>query len=164
MEYKYRIKINLQSGEIEVEGDKEFVKKEIIELLEKLETKYIPEKNVQAVSEQSDETKELLETEKQKIYIKDFVVQKDPKNAQEAIVVMAYYLSKFENKETFSAEDLKTLWTASGVKVKPPKKMNQAIIDAKNRHGWFDRVKTKIYKINEHGIYFVENELPKKKK
>ncbi len=30
---KYRIKINLQSGEIEVEGDKEFVKEEIRNLL-----------------------------------------------------------------------------------------------------------------------------------
>ncbi len=77
-------------------------------------------------------------------------------------VVLAYYLKKYEGKETFTKEDIKKIWAASARK--PPKKIWQSVIDGKNRYRWFEEVSRGKYRLSPHGIYFVENELPKKTK
>ena len=156
-EKTYRIKVNLKSGEIEVEGDKEFVKTEIKILLEELQkfpVRYTPVKEPSQIEE-----KEEKETEEGKPYIKEFIEEKNPSGAMQTAVVLAYYLTKYEGKETFTKEDIKKIWIASGRK--PPKKIWQSVIDGKNRYQWFEEVSRGEYKLSPHGIYFVENELPK---
>jgi len=136
------------------------VKAEVMELLEKLKTSQIS-------SPQSVSSKKGIETEGEKIgflrdrkpYIKDFIKEKKPQGALQTTVVLAYYMNKFEGKETFTKDDLKKYWTVSGQK--PPKNIWQSAIDGKNRYGWYEEVSKGEYKISPHGIYFVENELPK---
>jgi hypothetical protein len=157
-EQTYKIRVNLSNKEIEVEGDKEFVREEIRVLLKEISrTSFehtIPE-------EPSDVDISEEQTSEEKPYIKDFINWKNPNGAIQTAVALAYYLYKYEDKETFNKEDIKKLWIASGQK--PPKKIWQAVIDGKNRHQWYEEVSRGVYKISPHGIYFVENELPKKK-
>ncbi len=161
-EKTYRIRINLTNGEIEVEGDKNFVKAEtkvLIEELRKYHNIYIPPKESYPIQQKQ---KEEMETKEKKPYIKEFIKEKKPSGAMQTAVVLAYYLKKYEGKETFTKEDIKKIWTASGQK--PPKKIWQSVIDGKNRYQWFEQVSKGEYKLSPHGIYFVENELPKDKK
>ncbi|RKX56108.1 MAG: hypothetical protein DRP29_09895, partial [Thermodesulfobacteriota bacterium] len=159
MEQKtYKIRINLQNGEIEVEGDKEFVETEIKTLLEEFQKLRKVYASLEESAQLEKEQKSILKEKKP--YIKEFVKEKNPSTAQETAVVLAYYLKEYERKETFNAEDIKKIWTASGWK--PPKKIWQSVIDGKNRYQWFEEVSRGEYKISPHGIYFVENELPKK--
>ncbi len=158
---KYRIRVNLTDKEIEVEGDKDFVKEEIKALLEAIkEISLKPPK-----STYSEETSEIEDVKVQNIgdkpYIKDFIAQKNPSGSLQTAVTLACYLYKYEGKNTFNKDDIKKIWVASGKK--PPKKIWQAVIDGKNRYQWFEEVSRGEYKISPHGIYFVENELPKKK-
>lgn len=154
-----RIRINLSNGEIEVEGDKDFVKAEIKALLEELRKYpkiYTPSKESYPIQE-----KEKVETKEKKPHIKEFIKEKKPSGALQTAVVLAYYLKEYEGKETFTKEDIMKIWTASGQK--PPKKIWQSVIDGKNRYQWFEQVSKGECKLSPHGIYFVENELPKKK-
>ena len=156
-EKTYKIRINLSDGMIEVEGDKDFVKSEIRELLEEIQkykAKYIHSKKLSQVNEIKEE-----EIQENKLHIKEFIEEKKPSNSLQTAVVLAYYLWKYEGKETFTVEDLKKIWVASGQK--PPKRIRQSIIDAKRHHNWFENVSRGAYKLSPHGIYFVENELPK---
>lgn len=156
----YKIRINLQSGEVEVEGDKEFVKTEVKMLLEELQkptSRYVPVKESSQI-----EKKEEKEIQGRKPYIKEFIEEKKPSGAMQIAVVLAYYLKKYEGKETFTKEDIKKIWIASGQK--PPKKIWQSVIDGKRRHQWYEEVSRGEYELSLHGIYFVENELPKKTK
>jgi len=158
-EKTYKIRINLKSGEIEVEGDKEFVKAEVEILIEKLRESFIKQQSYgEDISEKETKKPEIQE---KKPYVKEFIEEKKPSSGLQSAVVLAYYLTKYEGKETFTEEDLKKIWSAS--KQKLPKKMWQSVIDGKNRYSWYEKVSKKEYKISEHGIYFVENELPKKK-
>ncbi len=156
----YRIKINLQSGEIEVEGDKEFVKTEIERLLDKLQKRHIKYPLARETAEIGKVEEGKFEGKKP--YIKEFIKEKKPNGALQTSVVLAYYLTKYERKETFTKEDMKKMWTVSGRK--PPKKIWQAVVDGKNRYGWYEEVSRGEYKISPHGIYFVEHEIPKKNK
>lgn len=158
MEQKtYRIRVRLQSCEIEVEGDKEFVKEEIRALLEEFQ-------KIHEVFSSQREPAQKLESmpEQKKPYIKEFIEEKNPSGAQQTAVVLAYYLKEYEGKETFNKEDIKKIWIASGRK--PPRKIWQSVIDGKNRYQWFEEVSRGEYKISPHGIYFVRDELPKKRR
>ncbi|WP_456397554.1 hypothetical protein [Desulfurobacterium sp.] len=161
-EKTYRIRINLQNGEIEVEGDKEFVRAEVeilIEKLQKLRDPFIKQPSYdREISEIETKKPEIQE---KKPHIREFINEKRPSGGLQTAVVLAYYLYKYEGKETFTKEDLKDIWAASGQK--PTKKMWQSVIDGKNRYRWYEEVSRGVYKISPHGIYFVENELPKKK-
>jgi len=158
-EKKYRIKINLKNGEIEVEGDKEFVKAEVEILIEKLQESFIKQLSYEEDVPEIETKKS--ETLGKKPYIKEFINEKKPSGGLQTAVVLAYYLFKYDGKETFTKEDLKKIWAASGQK--PTKKMWQSVIDGKNRYGWYEEVSRGVYKISAHGVYFVENDLPKKK-
>ncbi len=101
------------------------------------------------------------EFEETKPYIKEFIKEKKPKGAMQTSVVLAYYLIKYEGKNSFTREDMKKIWAVSGQK--PPKNIWQTVIDGKNRYGWYEEVSKGEYKLSPHGIYFVEHELPKEK-
>jgi len=161
-EKNYKTRVKIGNVEIEVEGDKEFVKEEISSLLKQL--KSIPVEEVRPKEEMEVMTAEkqpVLETGKPPI--KEFIDEKRPSKSLQTAVVLAYYLFKFEKRETFKEEDLKKIWIASGVK--PPKKMKirQTVTDGKSKYGWFEKVSRGQYKLSPHGVYFVEKELPKKK-
>lgn len=156
-EKTYRIRINFRSGEIEVEGDKEFVKAEVEALIEKLQESFIKHPSYEGNIFESETKKP--ETQEKKPHIKEFISEKRPSGGLQTAVVLAYYLRKYEGKETFTKEDLKNIWAASGQK--PTKKMWQSVIDGKNRYRWYEEVSRGVYKISPHGIYFIEEELPK---
>lgn len=158
-EKTYRIKINLKNGEIEVEGDKEFVKAEVEILIEKLRESIVKQASYERdISEIVTKKPEIQE---KKPHIKEFINEKKPSGGLQTAVVLAYYLNKYEGKETFTKGDLKNIWAASGQR--PTKKMWQSVIDGKNRYRWYEEASRGVYKISAHGVYFVENELPKKK-
>jgi len=149
----YRIRIKKGDIEVEVEGDKEFVEKHLENL--KKELQKFP------LIEHSHEESKIIESQK-KPYIKEFIKEKKPSGALKIAVTLAYYLTKYEGKKTFTQEDIKKAWIASGQKI--PKKIWQAVIDGKNRYQWFEEVSRGEYKLSPHGVYFVENELPYKRK
>jgi hypothetical protein len=161
-EQNYKIRLKIEGSEIEVEGDKNFVDEKFSFLLKeirlKLPTPILAERKLVGGS---DAVHKDPSTVIQKPNIKVLIAEKKPSGFLQTAVVIAYYLLKYEGKETFIDEDLREIWIASGCK--PSKKLPQVMIDCKLEHGWFDRVSRGKYKITDQGIYLVEAELPSKK-
>jgi hypothetical protein len=157
----YKIRLKLGIGELEIEGDKSFVTENLHNLLQELHTRSMinPTPDLKITTNVEPATlKQTLVSAKPNL--KEFVAETKPSGSLKVAVVLAYYLYKFEKKETFIEDDLKRLWIASGLK--PTNSYNQTMNDCKKRHGWFDNPERGIYQITEHGIYFVESELLKK--
>jgi hypothetical protein len=160
-EQNYKIRFKIGGSEIEVEGDKTFVDEKFSVLLKELKsnpTKEIPsEPNLQ---QKTVESISISSPTGQKLNIKELIANKKPSGALQVAVVVAYYLLRNEGKNTFTDEDLRKIWIASGCK--PSKNLLQTMNDCKQKHGWFDLVSRGTYQITDHGLYLVETELPKK--
>ena len=116
-EKTYKIRVNLKSGEIEVEGDKEFVREEIRELIEmvrdtttytKFETEETHAKStedkVSIVSAMEEPQKEIPYESFAELY-KAFA----PKAEQEKSLIAVYWLNKKEGREKVTPKDVENL-------------------------------------------------------
>jgi len=156
----FRIKINLSDREIEIEGDKDFIKEELYQLLGELKASEETKVGTEGTYTPGEPTESSGKNESIP-YIKTFVKEKNPQSAKDTAVVIAYYLYKYKNKPSFDKKTLEEWWRAAGAK--PPKHIWQSVIDSKNENKWFELVSKGEYKISTHGIYHVENELPEQK-
>jgi hypothetical protein len=163
VEQTYKIRFKTGSSEIEIEGDKIFVEEKLSFLLKEIKSNPTTVNNAEPSTQRKKvESIGASTSAGEKPQIKAFIAEKQPNSGVKIATVIAYYLFKFEGKNTFVDDDIKKLWIASGCK--PPKALHQMLIDCKNEKGWFDFVSRGTYKINEHGIYFVEYEMPEKKR
>src|SRR5260221_8588414 len=163
----YKTKIKIGKIEIEVEGDKEHTSSEPLRLFDELQKKNIFTKDIFSDAEPKSPFVDGAKSNGQnhfvnlnpgeKPHIKDFIAMKNTGSAYDTTLLLAYYLLKYEGKESFSEEDLKKLWVISGEK--PPKAMWQAVIDCKNRKGWYEEVSKGVCKVSPTGIYHVEKEM-----
>lgn len=157
-------------GEIEIEGDADFVKsifKKVIEAAREILSPENsntapdtdPKKNSQALNKATDPTEPgtLSEGEVRKL-IREFLEEYDIKKRNEAAVIIAYHLNKYLNKKEISPEDLKKFWDN---KVKPPKGFVQLLRDTSKKQ-WFEKAGRNTYQISPLGIHFVEEELKRK--
>ena len=167
---KYRIKINLQSGEIEVEGDKEFVKIEIRELLEELNKirDVIQEEHItRDISKQSEEieiTSERMTEINQFDALSEFFKCKKPKKAWEKALVVAYWITYKENRDEFSPSDISERLKSIGIK--PPENPGDVLkklSSAKKAYLLKGSGRGK-YKLGMLGKDYVENQLPENDK
>jgi hypothetical protein len=160
-EQNYKIRFKIEGSEIEVEGDKNFVDEKFNFLLKELQLRPPPSLTERKSIREAGTFPRDTSTAIQKPNIKEFIADKKPSGSLQTAVVIAYYLLKYERKDTFVDEDLRKIWIASGCK--PSKNLPQTMIDCKTKHGWFELVSRGTYKISDHGIYLVESELPSKK-
>ena len=166
----YRIKINLRNGEIEVEGDKEFVKTEIRALLEKLNKirDVIQEEHItRDILEQSEEIETISEgmTEiNQFDALSEFFKCKKPKKVWEKALVVAYWITCKENRDEFSPRDISERLKSIGIKPPGnPGDVLKKLSSAKKAYLLKGSSRGK-YKLGMLGREYVENQLPKSDK
>ena len=113
----YRIRVNLKSGEIEVEGDKEFVKEEIRELIEKVRdvtthTKFETEEKHTKIIEDEVSTVSVIKGPPKEVPYESFVElykSFNPRTKQEISLIAIYWLNKIVGKEKVTPDDVKKL-------------------------------------------------------
>ncbi len=91
---KYRIKINLTTGELEAEGSKQFVEKILGEYGHKLKVVPIASDVKHPFPAQTGVTQQPSQQLPKKVNIRDFYLEKKPRNDKEAAAVVAFYLSE----------------------------------------------------------------------
>ena len=163
MEKMCRVKIELNGITVEMEGDKIFIENNLQSTIKLLKEELLPvaSQNIAFPNQKDNNLSENHDVSAhKKITLAEFAQQKKPKSAQDAALIIAYYLYKYEGQEEFTADDIKKRWVET--KVKPPKNFSQTIIDCARKKNWFERTKSRKYRITEHGIYTVENQFPKR--
>jgi hypothetical protein len=159
-EQTYRIRIKIGEVEIEAEGDKEFVEKQIEEFKNEIPeiAKDIPAKEKTVNSETPKEKVEL-----EGLSLAEFYKRKQPKDHNETVVVFAYWLTKKKGKEEFKTKEISACFDEA--RIPSPKNITQHIsavasgkkkpyLTAGSEKGW--------YKLTLSGEDFVEKELPRK--
>lgn len=89
-----RIKINLTTGELEAEGSKQFVEKILGEYGHKLKTVLAISGAKQPLPGPMVTSQQSSQQFQKKVNIKDFYLEKKPRNDKEATAVVAFYLSE----------------------------------------------------------------------
>ena len=147
-ERNYMIKIKEGNYEFEIQGDKDFVEK----YFEKLKEEFF--------SNRFSESEELKRMEQQSS--SEFYKIKQPKNHNEIILVIAYWILNKENIEEFqSTKDILKFYDE--IKLKKPSNIHQHISELKKEGLIMIGSDSGGYKLTLQGIEFVENNLPKKK-
>jgi hypothetical protein len=91
---------------------------------------------------------------------RQFLLQKKPEGHHEKVAALAFWLAK-EGQTEFTDDGMRKAYIRAGVK--PPKVMQQAIRDAKNKFGYIDTGKARgTYVLSSHGEDFVRFDLPRK--
>ena len=122
-EKTYRIRINLSNGEIEVEGDKEFVKEEIRELIGEVKdiaiipTKFETETHTQKTEGEVPGVSDIEITQKGIPYesFAEFYKAFEPKKEQEKSLIAVYWLNKMEGREKVTPKDVKILLKSASI-------------------------------------------------
>ena len=157
-----RIKIDSKNGIFEAEGDEQFIKE--------LYRDYQSEKSARTVSKlikKSDDTfsKESYSITKDinlsmdRVTLKQFYIEKNPKSALERNVCFVYYLQKISNLEKIAIGHIYTCY--KDLNIQPPAKLRQSLADTASKKGWLDTQSTNDIKLTLKGESFVEHELPK---
>jgi hypothetical protein len=148
----YKLRLSINSVEVEVCGDKDFVERNFAnlksEFLEKEDKESIARNNLTDLIEKN-------------VSLRDFVNSKKPKDkATELMPVLVYYAKHYENTEQFNEDDIKSLYRRYDIS-KRPKNIYQAIIDISRNKGYFESVSKSsgYFKITESGEHFVEVKL-----
>lgn len=170
----YRIKINLRNGEIEVEGDKEFVKEEIRHLIEEMGQLKIIQRGFkpkieEEISEKTEEvaihhpavTEEVPYESFAELY-KAF----DPKKEQEKSLIAVYWLNKKLGKEKVTPKDISNLLTDASIKL-PSSISRDLRVLAGGKKAYLVKLsktakgKTPEYKISMTGENYIKSRLQK---
>ncbi len=171
----YKIRVNVKNGEIEVEGDKDFVRKEIKDLLEIISKKIKVETTI--IGEESGQT-EKASTKKDRLHsinegasdldqfnaLTEFFKYKSPKKVWEKALVVAYWITYKENISEFSPSEISDRLKKIGVS--PPGNpwdVLKKLASAKKAYLLKGNSRGK-YKMGMLGKEYVENELPKSDK
>ena len=88
------------------------------------------------------------------------IARKRPQDHYERIAVLAARL-KESGKVQFDSDDMRKAYLRAGIK--PPKVMQQALIDTKNKKGYIEPTESRgCYELTDFGSDFVQFELPRK--
>jgi hypothetical protein len=91
---------------------------------------------------------------------RDVVREKSPQGHAETVAVLALYLAESGATE-FTPEDIRRAYIRANVR--PPKVIEQALRDAKNKYEFLELGNTKgKFKLSHHGERFVRFDLPRK--
>jgi hypothetical protein len=157
-EQNYRIRIKRGEVEIEAEGDREFVEKQIGELKKDIVDSATdsPRDEESALPEARKEESEL-----ERMSLGEFYNQKKPESHNDKVMVFAYWLTKNEKKEAFTAADI--LKCYGQVRVSKPKNLSQHVGEL-CRNGFLDVRPDKKRKwiLTPSGENFVQKQLPPK--
>lgn len=102
----------------------EEIKKKIVEEIKKEVVEKIKKEIVEEIKEEIKKT-EIMPSKKE-IPIKQFVLNKQPQNKVEEVLIISYYLKTFRNIPFFNIKDLENAFIEAGIKL--PKNMNYKII------------------------------------
>ncbi|MBO3767794.1 MAG: hypothetical protein JTT16_00535 [Candidatus Brockarchaeota archaeon] len=148
----YRIKIKIGDKELEVEGDKEFVERNAEILFNKVYQEVTP--------------KEAKPTQEEKITFNEFINErsktfgKDPDQLSgfQKILLIAYYVFRFENRD-FTYEDIERYAQEARLSglANPRQYMSEIIRKGLVKESGISEDKKKTFKILRGGIQYVES-------
>ncbi|HDD44125.1 MAG: hypothetical protein DRO88_12250 [Promethearchaeia archaeon] len=164
----YRIKINLKSGEIEVEGDKEFVKGEMKNLINEIKNFLETEPSIQVLqkSERIQKThayKEPAHVAENLTYgsFAEFYKVLSPKKGQDKILVAAYWLDVKEGMKEIKPKDVENL--LKNARITPPKSIGRDMsILASGKKAVLLKLKRGVYSVSDTGRKQIEDILKEK--
>lgn len=162
-EERYRIKINLTTGELEAEGSKQFVEKILNEYGDKLKSmpRTIPPKTM-PVFQPVGKEKQISKEFPKKTNIKDFYLEKKPRNDKEMAAVVAFYLSEVaespQRQPQINVGILRNYIKKAGYKL--PTDLGQTLRNAKFT-GYLESGDSRgEFKLSAIGYNLVAHELP----
>lgn len=146
----YKIRIRIGDKEIEVEGDKEFVEKNAEALFSKI---YGATRETGATQEEKLTFNEFI-NEKAKIFGRD----PDQLSGFQKVLLIAYYVFKFENRD-FTYEDIERYAQEARLSglANPRQYMSEIIRKGLVKEGEVSKDKKKTFKILRGGIQYVES-------
>lgn len=184
-----KLKIDLRSGILEVEGEESFVREIYKDYKEKIavadlpliedETDTIPEKQTTAKKLKTKHNGSAKTTSKRKESyqivkdldlsakggkeaLKTFYSKKAPTTAMEKNAVFVYYLEKIAMAKGVSVNHIYTCY--KDVNEKVPGALRQSLLDTSYKKGWIDTKSMENITVTTHGENLIEHTLPKQKK
>lgn len=149
----YRIRLNLNGLEIEVEGDKEFVEARLSDL-SWIDT--LSQKLQARVTKQTPPDPKIISTEGKPSFT-EFSTEFNPQNHLQRIITIAYYLCRFENRD-FTYDDVESFYEQR--RWPRPANPRQAVSDL-IEEGYIEEAGKangkKSFRILEKGIRYVES-------
>ena len=186
-----KLKIDLQTGVIEIEGEEKFVQ-DVYGTLKENFTQFqlganksnhssvidvevggqnsLDEKNKKPRSHSVTRKKESYQIVKNLdlsgkaggVSLKQFYADKSPTTGQENNLVFVYYLQKVLNLNGISADHVYTCYKDVGAK--PPTALKQSLLDTASKKGWLDTSNPSDITVPISGENYVDHDLPKKVK
>lgn len=183
-----KLKIDLKSGTLEVEGEESFVRGVYQDFKDQIKQEYVPpvEKDRQIDSaidvapqkhrvkhstpktggkrkESYQIVKDLdLSAKSGKESLKDFYKKKAPTTAMQNAAVFIYYLERVRGFKNIGANHIYTCYKDVGEKV--PGALRQSLLDASSKKGWLETKSMENITVSTQGENLVEHELPAEKK
>lgn len=183
-----KLKIDLRSGILEVEGEESFVREIYQDYKEKVAqgnfepadepepthevapTPSKPRRTKNGVAKTSNKRKEsyqivkdlVLSAKGEKQSLRDFYSGKSPSTAMERSAVFVYYLQKVAGAKNIGVNHIYTCY--KDVNEKVPGALRQSLLDTSSRKGWIDTKSMENITITTHGENLVEHELTGEKK
>ena len=172
-----KAKINLKEGIIELEGNEDFVVKQLELFKKELQIPKTPIGGTTSFEKDDSDKKErkkkagktiqtiepiplLLKGDGQPS-LESFYKEKKPKTSMEQLTVFAYYLQKFLSIKEMQKGHVVTC--CREVKAKIPANISQMFYNIQQRHGWVDVGKFgETVTITTLGTDLVERDLPRK--
>lgn len=182
-----KLKIDLRSGILEVEGEEAFVREVYQDYKEKVhQDDFAPadeperDKNVPVSSSKTRKAKRNgskagskrkesyqivkdleLSAKNGKEALKSFYAKKAPTTAMQRNAVFVYYLEKIAKINGVGVNHIYTCY--KDVNEKVPGALRQSLLDTSFKKGWIDTKSMDNITITTHGENLVEHELPNKK-
>jgi hypothetical protein len=182
-----KLRIDFQSGILEVEGEESFVKTvyqdykdkfSLEPVKHKVTPQELPLKSVEVDSENTQKkasqkkirgraaresfliVKDLdLSSNGGKKSLRDFYKEKAPSVAMENNAVFVYYLQKIAGVRNITSSHVYSCY--KNVEARVPTALRQSLLDTSHRKGWIDTASMEDIKIATPGENYVEQDLPK---
>ena len=169
------IKIDLQNGTLDVEGEESFVKEIYNDFKEKIVERQGGQKNDSATAATTEKNEERIKTSrkpiKQDTYkatddintknLKEFYAEKSPGTKYESNTVFVYFLEKKQNIQKITIDHLYTCYKLVGVKV--PKALRQSLVDTAFHKKYISTKDLNAIKVAIVGENLVDHDLPRAK-
>jgi len=151
MNKRIKVSVSIDDRAITLEGPEDFVREEVARLTRRTEN---PARPLGSGREGGEAAMPSLPE-------KEMVIQKRPKGHAETVAVLAMGLRDGGLTE-FGAQDMRKAYIRAGVR--PPKVMEQALRDAKNKYEFLETGASRAtYRLSPHGERTVLFDLPRKR-
>lgn len=177
------LKINLNDGLLEVDGEEDFVrsiyndfKTELMTTrkinstpaAEKTNQDKIPQKSNPAKKSSNGKKRESftilkdldLSSRTNSLDLKSFLSDKSPSTAMERNAVFVYYLKNHANVSTITLDHIYSCYKYTSTPV--PTALRQSVADTSSRRGWLDTSSFDDIKLSIPGENYIEHDLPRK--